>query len=330
MATIFLSYAREDVGLVSSVIASLEKKGHSVWVDNKDLFPGQNWKYEINKAIKKCDFFIACLSNKSISKRGFVQTELKTALEIYQQIPEGSIYLIPIRLNNCPIPDSISDTHCLDWFSKDADKKLSEAIIIAEYSQKLKDTPTGNSFSKIRILRLTNDAKGVINLSKRNEFFTIRYIQGNPPTKYLLEYNVKGIAKLNGQLPVIEDSFLVEVVLNDDYPKSIPSFHFKSNIFHPNVFDNGLVCLGYYDLSSSLSNIVILVAKMISYDIYNVEAPSNGEAADWCKRKQHEFPLQVLDIIHEKRSTLRNIKQPIKIVVKKNYNKMLTRHSTGH
>jgi hypothetical protein len=55
MASIFVSYAKEDLELVLPIVASLQEKGHTVWVDYKNILPGQDWKYEINNAIRDSD-----------------------------------------------------------------------------------------------------------------------------------------------------------------------------------------------------------------------------------------------------------------------------------
>ena len=53
-------------------------------------------KLEIESAIRSADAFIACLSMKSISKRGFLQKEIRHALNVLGPLPPGQIYLIPL------------------------------------------------------------------------------------------------------------------------------------------------------------------------------------------------------------------------------------------
>jgi hypothetical protein len=88
-------------------------------MDKKNLLPGQDWGMEIQKAIQKADFFIACMSKRSVSKRGFVQKEVRFALDVLGQIPPGQIYLIPIRLEPCEIPPPLTSLHWIDLDSQD-------------------------------------------------------------------------------------------------------------------------------------------------------------------------------------------------------------------
>jgi formylglycine-generating enzyme required for sulfatase activity len=105
-------------------------------LDKKDLIGGQNWRSVIPKAIADSQLFIACLSQRSIAKQGFVQREFKMALNQYADRPPNSIYLIPLRLDECDIPDlrqeeyglNLRDLHWLDYWEEDGFEQLERAI----------------------------------------------------------------------------------------------------------------------------------------------------------------------------------------------------------
>ncbi|NIO68956.1 MAG: TIR domain-containing protein [Anaerolineae bacterium] len=44
--------------------------------------PGEKWELAIQKAIRRSDFFLVCLSANSIDKRGWIQKEIKQVLDI--------------------------------------------------------------------------------------------------------------------------------------------------------------------------------------------------------------------------------------------------------
>ena len=85
---------------------------------------GDSAKYKLS------DFFIACLSHNSVSKRGYVQKELKHALSVLEQFPEGEIYLIPILITDCQIPESLAKRQWLEWAAPDAKNRLLKAIAL--------------------------------------------------------------------------------------------------------------------------------------------------------------------------------------------------------
>lgn len=113
----FLSYAKEDFAFAERLASDLTSVGIEVWFDRRSLTPGQKWRYQILKAIEDSDFFLALLSNKAITKRGYVQKEIREALNILETIPDDSTYLIPIRIESCkPVFREIRDLHWIDLF----------------------------------------------------------------------------------------------------------------------------------------------------------------------------------------------------------------------
>jgi hypothetical protein len=125
---IFISYAKEDIDQVRPIYDTLKNAGYDPWLDEKKISAGQDWKHEINNAIEQSSFFLACLSGKSVDKTGFVQKELKMALEILDQQPEGRIYLIPVRLDECEVPMRLQGLHWCDLFEDDGMQDLLKAI----------------------------------------------------------------------------------------------------------------------------------------------------------------------------------------------------------
>jgi hypothetical protein len=97
-------------------------------MDSYDLVGGQPWKTAIRRAIKESRFFLACLSERSISKRGTVQEELRIAIEVAKTIPPTDTYLIPLRLEECVIPDELTEFHWVDMFQNDGWDQLRQAI----------------------------------------------------------------------------------------------------------------------------------------------------------------------------------------------------------
>jgi hypothetical protein len=114
---VFISYAREDKTMAQQIFHDLKKNGVDPWLDDEALLPGQNWKFEIDRAIKSCDYFLALLSSHSVKKRGYFQKELKKALDKLGEFPRSDIFIIPARLDDCePIDEEMKDLHWVDLF----------------------------------------------------------------------------------------------------------------------------------------------------------------------------------------------------------------------
>jgi hypothetical protein len=105
---IFIAYVQEDARSAERLYAVFQDHGFDPWLDRKKLLPGQNWPRAIQQAIEVSDFFVACLSSRAIRKRGQFQAELRYALDCARRVPLDQVYLIPVRLEECPFPACIS------------------------------------------------------------------------------------------------------------------------------------------------------------------------------------------------------------------------------
>ena len=50
---------------------------------------------------------MACFSRNSVSKKGGFQAEIRYALECARRVPLDEIFMIPVRLDDCPVPARI-------------------------------------------------------------------------------------------------------------------------------------------------------------------------------------------------------------------------------
>lgn len=105
---VFISYATEDASLAESLCDQLAASGFNPWLDRRNLMAGQNWPRLIEAAIEASDFFIACMSTNSISKRGGFQAEIRYALDIARRLPLEDTFIIPIRFDDCRLPARIA------------------------------------------------------------------------------------------------------------------------------------------------------------------------------------------------------------------------------
>jgi hypothetical protein len=107
---VFLSYAKEDQATVKKLYDELQKAGFEPWMDVAKLMPGQDWPRAIQQAIDVTDFILVNFSHRSVGKRGHFQCELRHALEAADRMPLGEIFLVPVRLSECDVPNEIART----------------------------------------------------------------------------------------------------------------------------------------------------------------------------------------------------------------------------
>jgi len=71
---------------------------------------------EIERAVENSDVVIMFLSDNSITKEGFVQKEIKKAIDKADEKPEGTVFIIPIRIEDCVVPKRLSKWQWIDYF----------------------------------------------------------------------------------------------------------------------------------------------------------------------------------------------------------------------
>lgn len=125
---VFLCHATNDKPVVRELYKRLINDNVDPWLDEEKLLPGQDWQLEIPQAVRTSDVVIVCLSQHSINKTGYVQKELKLALDVADEQPEGTIYLIPVRLEKCDVPCRLQRWHWVDLFERNGYYRLMSSL----------------------------------------------------------------------------------------------------------------------------------------------------------------------------------------------------------
>jgi formylglycine-generating enzyme required for sulfatase activity len=131
MAQIFISYAREDFQHAQELYQKLARHGYSPWLDKVNLLGGQKWRKAIEQAIQRADFFLLLLSRNSVKKRGFVQREIRAALDFWQEKLEDDIFLIPVLLEAMAweeVPEEINEFQWVELHQADGWGQLLRAL----------------------------------------------------------------------------------------------------------------------------------------------------------------------------------------------------------
>jgi len=128
MLKVFLCHASEDKNLVRIMYKQLKQGGFSPWLDEIDILPGQDWQLEISQAVKHTNVVLVCLSIKSVTKAGFIQKEIKYALDKADEQPEGAIFVIPVKFEECNVPQRLSKWQWVNYFENGGHEKLINAL----------------------------------------------------------------------------------------------------------------------------------------------------------------------------------------------------------
>jgi hypothetical protein len=105
--TVFLSYAWDDKPAADRLATSLRKDGISVWMDERNLEPGDEVDESIIKAIDKCPAFIPLLSvnsQRGQGENGKLRYHRREWERAYTNIKSGDkakeVTVIPVKIDN--------------------------------------------------------------------------------------------------------------------------------------------------------------------------------------------------------------------------------------
>jgi TIR domain len=147
----FISYVREDSGEVDMLQRALEAAGVPVWRDTANLWPGEDWRAKIRGAITHDALvFIACFSSHSAARRTSYQNEeLLLAIDQMRLRRPGEPWLIPVRFDDCDIPDlelgagrTLDSFHRADIFGPHRDQAIRRLVAAVQRLLQQSGSPT--------------------------------------------------------------------------------------------------------------------------------------------------------------------------------------------
>ena len=125
---VFLCHSSDDKAAVRELYGRLQADGVSPWLDEEDLIPGQDWHAEIEIVVRASAIVLVFLSRDSIAKTGFVNKEIRFALDVADEQPDGSIFVIPARLEDCELPTRLRRWHAVNLFEPGGYEKLLRSL----------------------------------------------------------------------------------------------------------------------------------------------------------------------------------------------------------
>jgi ubiquitin-protein ligase len=134
-----------------------------------------------------------------------------------------------------------------------------------------------------RIRRLRNDLAALDRLRSESSLFQFQAV-GSPPYHYQIVFKGGGLRRENGKVKP-SSTHRVEIKLGASYPRTIPEIRWLSPIYHPNISEIGMVCLGGYGThwvpSVQLDELCTMLWDMARYHNYDIRSPYNRDAALW-------------------------------------------------
>lgn len=144
--------------------------------------------------------------------------------------------------------------------------------------------------------RLLADLKSLTERFSSFPLIRVKSSFGNPPEKYVIAYNVKGIERIDGERIVYRNYHEVEIKLPGTYPRTPPLCRMLTPVFHPNI-EPAVICIGdHWTAAERLCDLVVRIGEMIAYQAHNVKSPLDGEAAMWTDLHLDMLPIDSSDL----------------------------------
>ena len=127
---VFLCHASGDKPVVRELYEVLRRDGFDPWLDEEDLLPGQDWEAEIKRAVRSAAAVVVFLSQSAVTKKGFVQKEIGFALDVADEQPPDTVFIIPVKIGECTVPERMARWHWVNLLTSDGPgyKKLTKAL----------------------------------------------------------------------------------------------------------------------------------------------------------------------------------------------------------
>jgi hypothetical protein len=126
---VFLCHSKDDKEIVRSLYNRLISETFiAPWLDEINLLAGQDWQFEIPRAIRESDIVVVSISSTAVNREGYFQKEIARALDVAEEKPQGAIYIIPLKLEECIVPDRLSRWQWIDYFKEDGYEKLLQTL----------------------------------------------------------------------------------------------------------------------------------------------------------------------------------------------------------
>lgn len=147
---VFLAHSKGDKEYVRAIYELLTLDGFDPWFDEVSLIPGQNWPLEIAKAVERAVVIAVFLSKSAISTEGYLHKEIAIAVEAAQRQPEGSIAIVPIRLDDVEPPRSLQHLQWVDVQHTDQPRIGLKIRILIDLDPFRKGFMIGGSYLRLR------------------------------------------------------------------------------------------------------------------------------------------------------------------------------------
>ncbi|MCL2593887.1 MAG: toll/interleukin-1 receptor domain-containing protein [Defluviitaleaceae bacterium] len=109
---LLISHSSKDKEFANCLYADLVEQGHTPWLDDRDIKPGQSIPKEIQKILSRADYILVLLSPNSVTS-SWVAAEWESAY--WDEIESQKVKLIPLLIEHCDISQLLKTKKYIDF-----------------------------------------------------------------------------------------------------------------------------------------------------------------------------------------------------------------------
>lgn len=106
---IFIIYSGPDLSQAKKISEALKTLGFATWLDDEQILPGMRWQAAIERALEDCSSALILISSNLDLNDERVAREISVAMSSMKSKDELFSPVIPLTLDESPIPDFLKD-----------------------------------------------------------------------------------------------------------------------------------------------------------------------------------------------------------------------------
>ena len=107
--SVFISHSVKDNPFTSALYRELKQEVWlTPWLDTEDLRPGQDFAFEILKALYSANVALVCISNNALPMTGYFKSEVIKILELAKKRSDAEFQILILRLDDAQIPEEVA------------------------------------------------------------------------------------------------------------------------------------------------------------------------------------------------------------------------------
>lgn len=117
MMKVFLSHSSKDKKFVKKISEALISQGYHTWYDDNEILIGDSITTKIDKGLRESDVVLVFLSKNSVESNWFNE---EWRAKFFRQVNDGGVYILPLIIEECEIPDLLLDKKYADFTNEDS------------------------------------------------------------------------------------------------------------------------------------------------------------------------------------------------------------------